>query len=378
MQQMKFSKPFIAWLTALLAVIAVGTYATYLRFIIGFRVTALSDEYPWGLWTGFNKLSSIALAAGAFTLASAVYLLRAEKFKPLIRPTILTGLLGYLMAVLAVIIDITQPERWWHPLYPPFWQPYSVLFEVFWCIFLYTIVLVVEFSPTVFERLGWNWVLNLLRKITIPVVIAGVILSVLHQSSLGALYTISPERVHPLWYSPLLPVLFFVSAVAGAPAMIIFVSTVSAKAMKKGLEHELIASFAKVTPAILLIYLAIRFVDMAYLDVWKFTLDGVRAWFFWGEVVLGFMLPAVLLSIPRVRQSVSKTFAASLFVIGGVMMNRANTVITAWIAPENVFYFPSWAEFAIGFMILALGMLGFTLAVKLLPVFPPREEAKLR
>ncbi|MEM1965645.1 MAG: Ni/Fe-hydrogenase cytochrome b subunit [Candidatus Caldarchaeum sp.] len=377
MQSLKTSKPFAAWVTALLAVIVVGAYAAYLRMTVGFKVTALSDYYPWGLWTGFDVLSGVALASGAFTLALVVYLLRVERFKPIIRPTILTGFLGYLMVVLGLIFDIAQPERWWHPLYPLFWQPRSVLFEVYWCVFLYTIVLTIEFSPALFERLGWSSVLNILRKITIPVVIAGVILSTLHQSSLGALYTISPEHVHPLWYSPLLPVLFFTSAVAVAPAMIIFESTLSAKATKRGLEHGLLKSLAKAAPAILLVYLVMRFADIAYGGASAYMLDGVRALFFWGEVGLGFILPMILLAVPRVRESASSLFIASLFIIGGVVANRVNTVTTAWIVPEGVVYFPTWAEFAITFMILAVGMLAFTLAIKLLPVFPEREKIRV-
>jgi len=152
MQSLKTSKPFAAWVTALLAVIVVGAYAAYLRMTVGFKVTALSDYYPWGLWTGFDVLSGVALASGAFTLALVVYLLRVERFKPIIRPTILTGFLGYLMVVLGLIFDIAQPERWWHPLYPLFWQPRSVLFEVYWCVFLYTIVLTIEFSPALFGK----------------------------------------------------------------------------------------------------------------------------------------------------------------------------------------------------------------------------------
>ncbi|MEM2225688.1 MAG: NrfD/PsrC family molybdoenzyme membrane anchor subunit, partial [Candidatus Caldarchaeum sp.] len=210
------------------------------------------------------------------------------------------------------------------------------------------------------------------RKITIPVVIAGDILSTLHQSSLGALYTISPEQVHPLWYSPLLPVLFFTSAVAVAPAMIIFESTLSAKATKRGLEHGLLKSLAKAAPAILLVYLVMRFADIAYGGASAYMLDGVRALFFWGEVGIGFILPMILLAVPRVRES-----ASSLFIIGGVVANRVNTVTTAWIVPEGVVYFPTWAEFAITFMILAVGMLAFTLAIKLLPVFPEREKIRV-
>ena len=153
------------------------------------RSTNLSDQFPWGLWIGFDVLCGVGLAAGGFTLVAVVHIFNIERFKPILRPAILTAFLGYVLVIVALMFDLGRPDRIWHPLV--MWNPHSVMFEVAWCVMLYTTVLALEFVPAVFERLGWKAPLNVLRAISIPLVILGVILSTLHQSSLGSLY---PDR----------------------------------------------------------------------------------------------------------------------------------------------------------------------------------------
>src|SRR5512137_1095249 len=142
---------------------------------------------------------------------AVVHLFHLRRFEPIVRPTVLTGFLGYLFVVFALLFDLGQPWRIWHALV--FWNPHSVMFEVAWCVMLYTTVLALEFAPVVLERFRLERPRRMLRAVSTPLVIAGVILSTLHQSSLGSLYLIVPEKLHPLWYSPLLPVLFYLSAV---------------------------------------------------------------------------------------------------------------------------------------------------------------------
>jgi Ni/Fe-hydrogenase subunit HybB-like protein len=206
-----------------------GALTALYRYIRGIGpMSNLSDAYPWGLWISFDLLCGVALGAGAFMMAATVYILGVERYRPILRPAILTGFLGYVMVVLALLVDLGRPERIWHLMI--YWNPHSVLFEVGWCVMLYTTVLALEFSPLVFERLGLKTPLKLIHAITVPLVILGVVLSTLHQSSLGSMFLAMPSKLNPLWYSALLPVFFFVSAAAVGLAMVIGESTLSAQA----------------------------------------------------------------------------------------------------------------------------------------------------
>ena len=169
--------------------------------------TALSDSFPWGLWIGFDILCGVALAAGGFTISACVYIFNIQRFKPIVRPTILTAFLGYLLVIIALLFDLGRPYRIWHPLV--MWNPRSVMFEVGWCVTLYTTVLALEFSPMLLQHLKWEFPLKIVKSLMIPLVILGVILSTLHQSSLGSLYLIVPHKLHPFWYSSFLPVFFY-------------------------------------------------------------------------------------------------------------------------------------------------------------------------
>jgi len=230
----------------LLVVVAGGIYGTVLRFAGGLGAsTALNDSFPWGLWIGFDVLCGVALAAGGFTVSAAVYVFHLERFRPVVRPAILTAFLGYLLVICALMFDLGQPWRIWHAMVH--WNPHSVMFEVAWCVMLYTTVLALEFSPMLLERLGWKRPLKAVKSIMAPLVIVGVLLSMLHQSSLGSLYLIAPHRMHPLWYSPLLPVFFFISAVCLGCSMTIFESFLSYRAFRKRLEIDILSDLGKVT-----------------------------------------------------------------------------------------------------------------------------------
>jgi Ni/Fe-hydrogenase subunit HybB-like protein len=203
---------FSGLLIALLAAIA------YVRYTHGLgAVTHLSDTFPWGLWIGFDLLCGVGLAAGGFAVTATVHILHLKDFKPIVRPTVLTAFLGYILVITALLLDLGRPWNIWHPII--MWNPHSVMFEVGWCVMLYTTVLSLEFAPVVLERFKLDWMLKLLRPVTPILVIMGVILSTLHQSSLGSLFLILPEKMSPLWYTPILPVLFFVSALAAGIAM---------------------------------------------------------------------------------------------------------------------------------------------------------------
>ena len=226
---------FTFWKIVFVVVMAAGIYATFIRFTRGLgQATNLSDQFPWGIWVGFDVLCGVMLAAGGFTLTAAVHIFNLKRLQPIVRPTVLTAFLGYLLVSVALMFDLGRPYRIWHPLIMR--NPHSVMFEVAYCVMLYTTVLALEFSPIVLERFHLYKAIKIIHGAVIPLVIGGVLLSTLHQSSLGSLYLIMPEKLHPFWYSPLLPVFFFISAIAVGLAMTIFESSLSSKYFGRELE----------------------------------------------------------------------------------------------------------------------------------------------
>jgi Ni/Fe-hydrogenase subunit HybB-like protein len=211
---LKFPK-LTFWRVVFAAIMLSGLYATYLRVFHGLGgSTNLSNKFPWGLWIGFDIMGGVALAAGGFTLVAMVHIFNIKTYRPVLRPAILTAFLGYILVMVGLVYDLGRPDRVWHPMV--MWNPHSVMFEVGWCVMLYSTVLFLEFLPIVFEKFGLHKPLEWIHKISVPLMILGVLLSTLHQSSLGTLFLIVPEKEYPLWYTPLLPVLFYVSAIAAA------------------------------------------------------------------------------------------------------------------------------------------------------------------
>src|SRR5205085_38749 len=252
---------------------AAGFYATVVRFTQGLgRSTNLSDQFPWGIWISFDVLCGVMLAAGGFTLTAAVHILNIKRLHPIIRPTILTAFLGYVLVCVALMFDLGRPYNIWHPLIMR--NPHSVMFEVAYCVMLYTAVLSLEFAPIVLERFNLQKPLKIIRAILIPLVIGGVILSTLHQSSLGTVYLIMPNKLHPLWYSPLLPVFFFISAIAVGLAMTIFESSLSSKYFGRQLELPLLRELARVLVVVLWVFAILRLEDLLHRGVLKQLFAG--------------------------------------------------------------------------------------------------------
>jgi Ni/Fe-hydrogenase subunit HybB-like protein len=290
---------------------------TVVRFTKGLgAVTNLSDQFPWGLWIGFDMLVGIGVAAGGFAVAAAVHVLHLDDFKPILRPTILTAFLGYLFAILALLMDLGRPWNIWHPII--MWNPHSVMFEVGWCVMLYTTVLFLEFSPVLFDRFHLRRAGRMLHAIAPILVIVGVILSTLHQSSLGSLFLIMPEKVHPLWYSPILPVLFFVSALAAGLGMVVVESWFSKRAFGKPIEAELLGRLSRASVVIIALYLALRLRDLQVRGALSQVLQFDRqSWTFLIELGVGFALPMVLLASERFRRSSKRlAFSQGLVVLG--------------------------------------------------------------
>ncbi len=352
----------------LLALMALGALVALWRYMFGIgAISNLNDAYPWGMWISFDLLCGVALAAGAFTTASAVYIFNDKRFVPIVRSAILTGFLGYLMVIVALMVDLGRPERIWHLII--YWNPHSVMFEVGWCVMLYTAVLALEFSPLVFEKLGWRIGDVIHRHLTFFLVILGTLLSTLHQSSLGSLFLATPGKVTPLWFSPFLPLYFFLTAVAVGPAMVIVESYISSRVLKRGLETEIVGKLARVIPVALGLYLLLKVIDLTISGKWAFAFRDGMSVLFWIEMSIGVVLPSILLLRSRVRSNARALFGAGLLVVGGVVFNRFNVSLIGWPRSADGLYFPHWMEFAITLAIVAAGVIAYGLVARFLPLY---------
>jgi Ni/Fe-hydrogenase subunit HybB-like protein len=273
--------------------------------------------------------------------------------------------------------DLGKPWNIWHPLV--MWNPRSPMFEVSWCVMLYLTVLALEFSGVVFERLGWKRALVIQHAATVPLVIAGAIISTLHQSSLGTFYLIMPARLHALWYTPLLPWMFYLSAICGGLAMMIVESRLSSRALGRGLEMPLLQSIGKALMVALGFYAVVRLADMARLGVLGEIVSGSReAGFFQLEMAIGVILPMLLLALPAVRRNAGRLYGAAVMVVAGFVVNRLNVSLTGFESAQGGHYVPTIAEGIITLMLVGIGFAAFALAVRFLPVMAPVEEPELR
>ena len=347
------------------------------RFFWGLETaTALSDAMPWGLWIAF-KLSFVACAAGGFTFAAIVYVFRLEKYRPIVRTAILTGLIGYTVFIVSLLFDLGRWYNIWHPLV--MWNPHSVMFEIAWCVMLYTTVLYAEFSPAFFERVGWKRMQKIMHAITVPLVIAGVVLSTLHQSSLGSLYLIQFTKLNPLFWSPLIPVFFFTSAIATGLAMMMVVPCINARAFHCFNKQELLATLAKPAAMVLSIYLVLKVGDLLMRgELLRLLTPTAMSALWWLEVLVGIVLPIAVFLTPQAQTNQRVRVGAALLVIGGVVLGRFNIALfgfSEYLGRLNVTYIPSLGEWVITFALIAGAITAYVAAVKLLPILPqaPRE-----
>jgi Ni/Fe-hydrogenase subunit HybB-like protein len=311
--------------------------------------------------------------------------LRIERFEPLVRPAILTGFLGYLLAVGALLVDLGRPYNVWRPLVH--WQHHSVLWEVGVCVAIYSTVLFIEFLPVLLERvnqieqvtrrLPTVRLYRLLKRVSVVFVILGVVLSTLHQSSLGSLWVLLPEKLSPLWYSLYLPVFFWLSAVAVGLTMTIVEATLSAKALNRKLELHLLTDLAKAAAVVLVIYLAARGVDLVARDAWRLSLEPtLQAATFWAEIGLGVIVPVILFAIKPLREKPAVLLSGALMVVVfGIVLNRLNVSVIGLLPYTGNVYSPSWMEVAVPITLVSFGVIAFGLAAKYLPIFPEEGEA---
>ncbi|MCG3126349.1 MAG: putative Ni/Fe-hydrogenase 2 b-type cytochrome subunit [Phycisphaerae bacterium] len=330
--------------------------------------TNLTDSMPWGLWIGFDMLCGIALAAGGFVLAGAVHIFGLRRYEPFVRPAIVTALLGYLLAIIGLLMDLGRPWAIWHPLI--MWQPHSVMFEVAWCVMLYTTVLFLEFLPIVFERFGLTGALRVMRRVMIVFIVAGIVLSTVHQSSLGSLFVMMEHRLHPLWFTPLLPLLFLMSSLAVGVAMVIFEAILSGMIFGHRFPMRLLGDLARALPLILSLYVGLRLMDLNGRGELHRLLDNsLETWAFILEMVVGVLLPGVLLLSPEVRYNRLRLFGCSIMVIVGVVMNRLNVSLLGLLASSSG-YLPRWIEILVSGGVVAGGLLVLSVMNHHLPIVP--------
>ena len=364
------------------------------RFIFGIgAVTNLNNQYPWGIWIGIDVAAGVALAAGGFTSAALVYIMHRERFHILARPALLTAMLGYTFVAMGVVTDIGRWYFVWHPLI--FWNGSSALFEVGICVMMYLTVLYIEFIPVITERFIGK--VNLKRffsflnkpinklliivdkglgKIIFIFIILGVVLSTLHQSSLGTLMVIAGPKMHPLWQTPVLPLLFLLSAIAVGFPMVIFESMLASKSFGQKPEMDVLTPLGYSVAPLLGIYLAFKIGDMVIRGTFVYlTVLNTASIMFTIEVVVGIIIPLRMFLSKKVLQSPSLLFTASSLVIFGVLLNRIDNFVVAYTPPYSFGpYFPSIGEISVTVGFAALLVLIYRFIVFNFPVISQHSK----
>ncbi len=366
------------WRTIVALIFAAGLYATYARFALGFaKATNLTDPQPWGLWVGMGTLCGVGLSAGGFAIAAAVYLLGFERYRPVLRAAVLVSFLGYSTVIAGMMYELGLPWRIWHPIV--MWNRASMLFEISWCVMLYSTVLALEFSPALVEKIPWvrlrTFYLKWHHELLIGLVMVGVVLSSLHQSFLGGLYLLTRGKLDPLWYSPYLPTLFYLSAIPAGLAVTIMAMYLSIRSLNVKVDPAILSETGRVIGPMLALYGIFRVVDLS-------KNGAFHSLFTWREETLSFALeialfviaPLVLLSMDKVRNNPQSLYWTCALVVAGFMANRLNVSITGLQASSGVYYVPKWTEFAPTLMVLTAAVLVFRYAVIYLDILPKNES----
>jgi len=386
---------FLAWLAFIGLCLVVGLVAAITVFVRGLVITNMSDLVPWGLWITID-LSSIALGAGAFTLSAVVYLFGIKRFQSIVRLAVFVGFIGYTSALLTLVMDIGRPDRFWHPWV--YWNVHSVLWEITWCITIYLIIMILEFAPVLFETpffRRWPWLLkvaHMMHKLAPIFATLGLMISLLHQSSLGATYGIVKSR--PIWFKPSMPIMFILSAVAVGPAMTMAVAFLSEWiTRKRTVPHDVLFTIARFSGLGLLVYAYIKFWDLAAVTYYGQTpavneaLSILRAQtpynfgFWFGEIVIGILIPVLIFLMPRFNRNPVNLVAGAACAVIGVIVNRWNVTVSGLFVPVSYSpgtlyqlpageYFPSSVEWAVGLGIIGYALLLITLGIRYLPLFP--------
>ena len=362
------------WRTVVALIFAAGCYSMYARFALGFKAsTHLTDPQPWGLWVGLGTLCGVGLSAGGFAIAAAVYLIGLERYRPILRTAVLISFLGYCTVIVGMMYELGLPWRIWHPIF--MWNRHSVLFEVSWCVMLYTTVLALEFSPALVEKIPWTGLRQLYLRwhhsILIALVLAGTLLSSMHQSFLGGLYLITKGKLDPLWYSPYITTMFYLSAIPAGLAVTIMAIYLCVRSLNARVDMTILSDVSRVITPLLAIYGVFRAVDLInrdatqYLWMWR-----EETLLFWVEIALLVIAPLILLSMDKVRNVPQNLYFACAVVVAGFMTNRLNVSITGLQTSSGTYYMPKWTEFAATLATIAAAVVAFRYAVIYLDILP--------
>jgi Ni/Fe-hydrogenase subunit HybB-like protein len=364
------------WDKALLAVMAVGAAFTLQRFAGGIgSIANINNAYPWGWWVGYGIMTMIAMGAVGFTMTALVEILGVHRYHPFLRPAVLMGLLCYTSAITMLTVELGRPWKVWMVLVS--WAPTSALFEVGWCAFLYLNVLALEFAQVPLERLGWGRALRILRVMYIPIMLLGVTLSHLHQSSLGTLVTLIPHKINVLWWSDLLPLLFLFSAIMAGPAVAILEHLAAARWLGFEPRMDLLAGLARIEAWLVAFFLVFQMGDLFY----RGAVDAMLSvsWFavsFWVEIMFGLLLPLALLMMPEVRESRSGLATACSLILAGILLHRLNVAVIGLQVRHWETYTPSMGEIGITMGLTAGAIFAFGWLARILPIheeLPPPQ-----
>lgn len=366
-------KGYHNFLKFMIGLVVLGALASAVRFVLGLGVTTnLNDVYPWGLWISFDVVTAVPLAAGAFTLGAIVHCFHIKKLEPLVRPAIVTGFLGYSLVSVGLLLDLGQPQRAWHTMV--YWNVHSPMFEVSMCIMAYTTVLFLEFLSPVCEKFGYHVPLRVLRWLEMPLVIGAASISTLHQSSLGTFFLIAVDKLHALWYNPLLPLLFWLSAIFTGISIIILEATMVHRFMGQPDESELLEVLTKILPWVLGVYLAVKLAATALLSHGPlFDRPSLLALFL-AEIIIGILMPMFLFLKKANRDDQRMQLRGASLVIFGLVLNRFNVSMFGMEQPDQAIYYPSIIESLVTIGIIAAHVLFFVLLAKYFPIFEHHPE----
>ncbi|MDI6714649.1 MAG: polysulfide reductase NrfD [Thermodesulfovibrio sp.] len=355
-----------------LLILAFSFYSMIYRLLYGLGpATNLSDTYPWGLWISLDILAGIALAAPGLTVGTVVYLFGSKDYKKFARPAILSSLLGYIFAVFALMFDLGRYYRIGYVIFWS-WGLNSILFLIAWHFFLYIIICLIEWSPAFFEWLGKDKLRDFFSKLGIWATVFGVIIAGGHQAALGGLFLVAPTKIHPLWYSSMLPLFFLISALFAGISMVIIESTISHRVFKEHLKDFEPKEFdrktiglAKALIVILFVYLILKLFDLVHYDNWHYLKSNYGYWYL--LEIVGFVLAPTLILINAVKTNNAKLVRITAFVVAfGVILNRFNVSLIAynWYIPLTEKYYPTWMEVSLSLGVVTLIILFYRFIVR--------------
>ena len=362
------------FLKFMIFLVALGALASAVRFVFGLGATThLNDTYPWGLWISFDVVTAVPLAAGAFTIGIVAHIFHIRKLEPLVRPAIVTGFLGYSLVCVGLLLDLGQPQRGINVL--RFWNFHSPMFEVSMCVMAYTTVLTLEFLHPVAEKFGWHLPLRVLRTLELPFAILAAMISTLHQSTLGTFFLIAVDKLHNLWYNPLLPLQFWLSAIFTGLSIVILEASLVHRYMGQPDESELLATLTRIIPWVMAVYLAAKGYALIFLTHGPLFDRPMLLLLFLAEVAVGVLLPFGLFLTRRIRTDKRLQLRAASLVVFGLVLNRFNVSMFGMEQSNQQIYVPSLIESLVTIGIIAAHILFFVLVAKYFPIFEHHPEA---